>query len=179
MIADALDRSIVFDHEPTRDSGITLRVRENLQTSVEKLASMSSNAHQNRDVLARNWCPDPQSRAGFQKLDEYIAQHDAALAEQSVEARQRRIVEAPKADRLKTDPGHIALRDRSRHANNQERMACESATDARAQRSPNVDTWQSQCDELKRTADEAAAQVRAAIQAEGIDLRDGLALGLR
>jgi hypothetical protein len=71
-----------------------------------------------------------------------------------------------------------ALRERFRYWSRQESLACESAENARAEHSSNVDKWQSQCDELMHCANEDVAEMRAVLQAHGIPLKDAGALGL-
>ena len=138
---------------------------------------LQQRAMQNRNAFAAQ-CTDPQSQAGVKQLDACIAQGDAAVAEESHDAEPRRRAETPKAEALKADPKYVALRDRFKHSQNQETMACESARNAREDKSPNLATWQQQCDEFKRQADGDAGELRTMIETHGIDVRDGRALGL-
>jgi hypothetical protein len=151
--------------------------REVPGVSPEDHAVLQRQNMQNRQAFAQS-CTDPQSQAGLQKFDACLARHDAVLAQEDRDADARRKAEAPKAETLKADATFTALRDRYRQAHGQETMACESASNARADHSPNLATWEQQCDGFKHRADVAAADIRARIQRSGIDLRDGAALGL-
>lgn len=143
----------------------------------EQLAVIKRQAQTTREALARS-CTFDSAKSEFAKLDTCLGNLGKQIDQEGAEAKTRRAAAEPKVKVLQADARYVPARDRARLSQQNMAMACESATNARQQGSPNLASWEAQCDRAIKENDAATAVMRDLITQNGIDLRDGRALNL-